>query len=315
MRYKLSEKWSRDTVSVPRRALKYLTEAAEAELCVLLAACDSAQFDETELFSALSERFSETEISAAIAFWRGAGVLVRATGKDAPKKDAPALRAAEPAPEVKVISSRPSYTAIELAEAVEQSADFKSLIDYAEGRLKKNFNGADLNLLYSFVDYLALPVEVVMLAIEACAAENKRSLRYIEKLLLALSDDGIDSYEAAEAYFARRAEYLSFEGQVRAMCGFGTRSLSAGEKKILATWVQEYKLTIDEVRQAYDKTITAIAKPSLSYMNKVIHTMRETAREPDRPDAVGGTAKSYDTEGRFAAAVARTKKKQTKEQS
>ncbi|MBQ2253125.1 MAG: DnaD domain protein, partial [Clostridia bacterium] len=248
--------------------------------------------------------FEENEVREALAFWRGAGLFSKKRG--AKKVAQEQEKKADDG--VKIVSSRPNYTSFDLANAVDHSPDFKSLVDYAEGKLEKLLNRADLAILYSFVDYLALPVDVVMLAIEACVREGKKSLRYIEKLLIALADDGIVTYEDADAYFVRRAEYLSYEGRVRAMCGFGARALTAAEKKLITAWKDEHKYTEEELVAAYEKTIAAINKPSISYMNKVLHTLRST------PAATAeDTHKTYDTESRFEAAVSRKKKKKTEE--
>ena len=299
MRYEISAKWMDESFAVPRVATEFFSEAGECELRVLLFAASRGAFEDSELVSELD--FPENEVREALAFWRGAGLFSKnARSATAPKQEEP---------KVKIVSARPNYTSFDLAAAVDNTPDFKSLIDYAEHRLGKNFNRADLSLLYSFVDYLSLPVDVVMLAIESCAKEGKKSLRYIEKLLIALVDDEICTYEAADAYFARRAEYLSFEGQIRAMCGVSSRALTAAEKKLITAWKDEHRYTEDEVREAYEKTVNAIAKPSISYMNKVLHTLREGGTREDKPN------KTYDTESRFQAAVQRTKQKQAEEEA
>lgn len=305
MRYEISDKLFGDSFAVPRVCEDYLAEAGEVELRVLLFATSRVSFEDGELVAALSD-FEESEVREALAFWRGAGLFSKKRGvKKAAKHEA---EKPTETPEVKIVSSRPNYTSFDLANAVEQQPDFKSLVDYAEGRLEKMLNRADLSLLYSFVDYLALPVDVVMLGIEACVKEGKKSLRYIEKLLIALVDDGITSYEDADAYFVRRAEYLSYEGRVRTMCGFGSRALTAAEKKLITAWKDEYKYTEEELVAAYEKMIAAINKPSISYMNKVLHTLRET---PAATDA--DATKTYDTESRFSRAVSRKKKTKTEE--
>lgn len=310
MRYELSDQGRKDGFFVPRRAAEFFAEAGECELRVLLFVCENPAFEEEELFEALSGLYEPSSLREALAFWRGAGLFKRRGAKAAPKKEVQE----EPKAEVKIVSSRPSYTAQDLAEAVEQTPDFKSLVDYAEARLEKLLNRADLSLLYSFVDYLGLPVDVVMLAMESCIKEGKKSLRYIEKLLVALTDDGIVTYEDADAYFARRAEYLSYEGQIRTMCGFSSRALTAAEKKLITSWKEEKGYTAEELEAAYEKTIAAISKPSLSYMNKVLSTLR-SAPQGDGADREKQGRKTYETSSRFAKAVARTKKKQKTEEN
>lgn len=313
MRYEFDADRMQEVVLLPARALELCPEAGEAELRVLLFLARTGGAEEAEILGHFSGLLDEGSVREALAFWRGAGLFSKGGSKKRPPRTDEEEKRRDEAGErnVRILSERPNYTSFDLASAVENQSDFKSLVDYAEHRLEKVFNRADLSLLYSFVDYLALPVDVVMLAIEACAKENKKSLRYIEKLLVALADQEIVTYEEADAYFARRAEYLSFEGQVRAMCGFGSRALTAAEKKIITAWKDEKGYTKEELTEAYEKTVNAISKPSVSYMNKVLSTLREQGGEGERST---GAAKTYDRASRFRKAVERTKKKRGEEE-
>ena len=304
MQYEISKKWLDESFAVPCACEAFFAEAGECELRVLLFAAARGVFDAEEIVEKLN--LPESDVREALAFWRGAGLFskTRTAEKKTPQKPKEEER-------VKIVSSRPTYSSLDLAAAVENSTEFKSLVDFAEKRLEKLFNRAELSILYSFVNFYEMPVDVVMLCIEACAKEGKKSLRYIEKLIIALADDGITAYEDADAYFARRAEYLSFEGKIRALCGFTSRALTAAEKKIITSWKDEYKYGEAEVQEAYEKTVNAIAKPSLTYMNKVLLTMREQPRD----DGERGIKKTYDTQSRFEAAVKRTKKKRGEEKA
>lgn len=315
MHYEISEQFSRESFAVPARAAAYFSDAGEPELRVLLYCCKHASFEEAEMIADLAAVLTEAQVREGMAFWRGAGLFSKSKKRaaaPAERDEAPALKPNKSAPAA-IPSARPNYTSMELAAAVEKKPAFSALLDYAQRRLEKNFNGSDIGLLYSFVDYLGLPTDVVMLAIEQCATEGKKSLRYTEKLLIAFADDGIDSYEKAEAYFQARRDYLSFEGKVRALCGFGARSLTAAEKSILATWSEEWKVEFSLVDAAYERTIKAIGKPSLGYMNKVLHTLRESGAKTGadaRAVPQDKAMKTYDVNEFFAAAVKRARKKQ-----
>lgn len=315
MRYRLNLR-PRHNLAVPAQVSEFLSEAGEAELKVLLYAAKDPTFSDRELIDGLSDTLDPEQVREAIAFWRGAGIFSKETAKKSPaaKTAEPENAKTDARKTVRVVSERPNYTSAQLALAVEENADFKSLIDYAEHRLQKNFNASDLSLLYSFVDRLGLPVEVVMLAIESCAGEGKKNLRYIEKLLIDLADREIDDLEKADAYFKRREEYLSFEGQIRAMCGFGTRTLTAREQELLTVWREEWKVSDEELKDAYERTIRAINKPSLAYMNRILATLREAKDRVKTASGklAAGEGKTYDLDDFFASAVERTKRNRKK---
>ena len=164
------------------------------------------------------------------------------------------------------------------------------------------------------MDSLRLSPDVIMLAGEYCIAENKASLRYIERTLCDLCDKGITQYAAVEKHFAQIKEYKSFEGKIKTLCGFGARALTKKEAQIVGKWKNAQNVSFELIEAAYEKTIAAIKEPSLAYMEKIIDGWKASgfetpeqvaaADQPGRP-----TDKSFDTDDFFRAAVSKTRGK------
>ena len=145
MQYEISKKWLDESFAVPRACEAFFAEAGECELRVLLFAAARGVFDAEEIVAELN--LPESDVREALAFWRGAGLFskTRTAEKKTPQKPKEEER-------VKIVSSRPTYSSLDLAAAVENSTEFKSLVDFAEKRLEKLFNRAELSILYSFVN-------------------------------------------------------------------------------------------------------------------------------------------------------------------
>ena len=232
MTYRLGKCYPDGMILLPESVLEHITEAGDAELRILLrlaAVLKNGALTEEEILAALEGKESAEEIRLSLAFWRGCGVITTDNRKKAAK---PAKREAKPEPEAKVegevkktidADEAPFYTAKDLADAADREPSFKSLVSFAESRLEKVLNSSELARLWSFLDYLKMPADVVMLVIEDCVARDKRSLRYVTKMLTSFADDGVTDYAKAEAYFAARQEKNRYDGYVRRLFGLGER--------------------------------------------------------------------------------------------
>ena len=323
MTYRLGKCYPDGMILLPESVLEHITEAGDAELRILLrlaAVLKNGAMTEDELLAALQGEEAAEEVRLSLAFWRGCGVIATDNRKKAAK---PAKRVVTPEPEAeekaeeaakKTIDAdeAPFYTAKDLADAAEREPSFKSLVSFAENRLEKVLNTSELARLWSFLDYLKMPADVVMLVIEDCAARDKRSLRYVTKMLTVFADDGITDYAKAEAYFATRQEKNQYDGFVRRLFGLGERKLSTAEDEILNTWRKTYGYGEDMLGAAYEKTVASAKNPSIKYMHKILESWhRDGVRTLED---VGKTArsekaeKSYDLDDFFQKAVSRGRK-------
>ena len=292
-------------IMLPLELEDKLAEMNETELRVLIlvhafaAKNAAAGAEQKPLLDFLKLKgFDEASAKNALAYLRGAGFL-----------DSSKQGAAKKAPLHSV-----HYEAPQLAKAIETSGDFAALRDFFEARLNKLLNTSELAIVYSFMDSLRLTPDVIMLAGEYCIGENKASLRYIEKTLCDLCDKGIADYASAEKHFAGIKEYKSYEGKIKALCGFGTRALTKKEAEIVGKWKNVLNVSYELIELAYEKTIAAIKEPSLSYMNRIIEGWRgaglsspaevAAAEQPGKP-----SDKSFDTDDFFRAAVSKTRGK------
>ncbi len=326
MKYRLSLQDADRVILLPDEVLDKIGDAGEGEIKVLLYAASllrCAPLEEEELVGRLSALLPEEKIATALAFWRGCGILKGDNKKTRGKKASTPLPQKSPFPTEeegdepkKVIDAdeAPFYSAKDLADAAEKMPDFKNLVSFAEGRLEKVMNTSELARLYSFLDYLKMPLDVVMLVIEDCVSREKRSLRYITKMLTSFQDDGIDSYEKAEAYFASRQEKAVYEKYVRRLFGLGERKLTSAEDKILETWRKGFGYGEDMLDAAYEKTVASAKNPSIKYMHKILESWH--AAGVLTPDDIGkatssgeGKApKSYDLDSFFEQAVSKGRK-------
>ncbi len=177
------------------------------------------------------------------------------------------------------LGARPSYTSAEIdaAAAVNDNVDY--LFRQAEQILEKILSPSDFELIYSFVDWLGLPVEVVVMLLQFAARQGKTGKRYLETVAIDWADKGIDNYESAEEYIREIELKLSNEGKVRGILGIYDRALSQTEKKYINLWTYEKSIPVELIAEAYDRTVEATGKLSWAYMNKILLNWQEQGFE------------------------------------
>ncbi len=203
-------------------------------------------------------------------FWVSRGELCRKkTGYGFPEEKVSSKKKVEkPAP--LRIQSRPSYTMAEIDGVATKNKAISGLFYQAETVLQKVLTQSDMEMLYSFVDWLGLPVEVVTMLLSYGAKKGKTGRRYLETVAMDWAERGIDTFEAAEAHVMELEERDSTERKICGMLGIFDRALTATEKKYIKQWAETQGLSLDLIPLAYDRTVSRTGKLSWSYMNKIL---------------------------------------------
>jgi len=335
---KLDFLYGNHVILLPEAVIGCLEKATKKDIKVLLALA-SMPLSRVDLSASVSHAvgslsMTEQEIEASIAFWRGAGVLdvtedgyrcvdtvqtragegamPPAAAATLPKKGPllPESRKARP------VSDRglPVYSSDELANILETRADFSALVDACQQTLGKIFNTAEVGIIAGLIDHLGIDGEYVLLLISHCVRMDKKSLRYVAKTALSLYDEDITDAEALEERLRRIEEMASATGKLRSMFGISSRALTAKEKAMFEKWVCTMKYDDAVLRRAYEVTVDATGKASVSYANTVLERWHaegyRTVEDVDKALAeyrrkkTGGS--SFDADDFFEAALKHT---------
>ena len=203
---------------------------------------------------------TETDVLYAWGYWKGKGYLQETEEKK------------EKQEQQKLISSaRPEYSPAELAVYMQKSESMKKLFQSAQQKLGKMLNHNDMSLLFSFHDWLGLPVDVIELLLSYCTANGHCGMRYIEKVALGWAEEGINPEDKAVEYIELRKT-----GFRTIMKAFGQNRLPvAAEENYMKTWLQEYKLPMDVVKMACERTVMQTGKASFAYAEKILKSWKD----------------------------------------
>lgn len=286
----MSEKFN-----IPPSAIPLLKSASRQELEALIYI--SVKSDYTVAAAAEELGMTEPEFAGAIAFWRGASLAMPAGEK---KKTARTERDEH-------------YDAETVSKAIEDNTEFREMCGALSRQFGKVFNRYDYDSLLYLYDFCGASAEYLCTVAAHCISCGKRSLRYFVRTAEGLYTDGVDSYSKLEQYLARKERAADRVFELKRMCGFGDRDFTAAEGRYVSDWFEEKNLSIDLVRAAYDRTVSAIGEPKLQYMNKILCDWHSkgwlTPADVDSDKKSNDGKKkngSFDEDEFFAAAVSRT---------
>ncbi|MBO5379417.1 MAG: DnaD domain protein [Clostridia bacterium] len=305
---KITVKYSGGIINLPDTVALHLNEAGEAEMKVIIGIfAFSSHFNDFEMaLPLLAERLDLTlnEVSGALKFWQGAGVL---SIEGAVEPTASAVSAASAK-----TNEAPSYTGEQILRMVDKNPDFKMLADCAMGVLGKDFTPTDFNSLLEIKEFYGFSDEYILMLLQHCCESDRASWAYIRKTSKILYDEGVDTYEKLEAHLAARKNKRSFEYKIRKLFGVGYREFTKRERTYFDKWV-ELKHSFDLVKRAYEISIDNGKGTSWSYIGKILenwHTQGiKTVEDAEKSLASyksKTTMSSFDTDEFFEAALKRS---------
>ena len=305
----LSLRYGSRVAAIPADGMEeYLKSASRVDLAVLLSAAINPGLSLAERSEALG--IPQEEVSASIQYWEKKNVL-------SVKLDAGETLPSRPLvpekPKKLQSADLPSYSTEETARILENSADISFLLDACQQILGKMFSTAEINILIVMADFLGLNGDYIMLLCQHCADNGKRTMRYVEKMALALVDQGVTHYKDLEVYFRDADSLKSTEGKVRSLFGLGSRSFTKKEKDFMKNWTS-WGYGPEIIEKAFEATVNGTGgKASIPYANSILQRWHEEGLDTLEAILAGGsrsqtqTADStFDTDDFFAAALRRS---------
>lgn len=166
-----------------------------------------------------------------------------------------------------IIKTAPSYSPKELELYKSSYEEINTLFASAEKILGRLLNAKELSTLYSFYDWLRLPVDLIIYMLEYCGKSGHKHMNYIESVAIDWAENKIDSIEKAEDYIdAFNKDYR----QILKALGLSGRNPAPIETEYMERWLKEYAMPLNIILEACGKTVLATGKGQFEYAEKII---------------------------------------------
>jgi len=148
-------------------------------------------------------------------------------------------------------------------------------IDAASQLLGKILTPNEVSSLLSFEDFLGLPFEVSLMAIEYTKSCGKKGFRDIEKTACKWHEIDINTIEKAEEFISKEIQKRNIENRFLKVIGQNSRALTEKEKTKIAQWTGEYNYSEKIIKEAYNRTVDSHGNYNMNYMAKILDTWHE----------------------------------------
>ena len=234
-------------------------EASKDELKILIALKSTE--GETVSLETLAQKLgvSVARIKATIALFEESGVLTK--GAD------DFLAEVEYEFEVK---KKTCDTPLESAKSIRDN-NLYELFNEIENIFGKTLETREIERIESLYTKKGLSVEYILML--AAHQNDTRMTPTIESLVreaTRLQANDIDNLESLEIYLKEKADEIAGEAEMRQILGIRGRAFSKSERAFFKKWMHDYCYGTTIIGEAYDITVGATGKLSLSYMDKIL---------------------------------------------
>lgn len=260
---------------------KYLKIATHTQLKVLLYFMRNISdgIDSQKISDALRLDINETE--DALLFWQQCGILTGATPKEELKT-------------VVVKSTLPSRT-----DVIKRGLEDKQLMFLLrEAQLKfgRNLKQNESQLLVSLYDDHGMDPSVILLLLGYAVREGKCNLTFVKKTATHWLESGVETVMDAENLIAESAKQNLAWSVVQSAFGIERRNPSTKEAELSNLWVNEWKISTELLKAAYDACVDAKTKLSMPYVSKIIESWHKD--DITNPEQISAKKKNVKPQGK-----------------
>lgn len=183
-----------------------------------------------------------------------------------------------------------------VAQRINSDPEIACLMQEAEVIFGRPISSGDSATLLLLHDHDGLPTDVIIMLLQYAVGE-KKGMRYIEKMAIDWANEGIDSIEAAEDKIRRITQSDKAWNTVKDI--FGLKPMGSPTKNQIECanrWLNEWKLPIEVIREAYERCLDTKGEYKLSYIDGIIkrwYASGITTLEKVRQDTKPTGKKSY----------------------
>ena len=283
LQYTWEHPYAFDTAAIPKAAAEQLKLASAPQLKVLiwLACAGQGCFDAAACAAVCG--VSPAACEEALSYWSQRGLVKLSGAPERPAVPAPAVTPAPtptPEPEQTVApvlggasgaATYPSRTQV-IQKKTEDPA-FSMLLETAAAKLGKILSPADMSVFLYLYRELSLPPEVILMVIGYAVQSGKGKMAYIEKTAIAWAQDGINTFEAADAHLRELEQNNEAWDKLCEWQSLEIARPTVAQKKTARRWIFEWKIPREVVETVVAYTIEKTGKFQMAYADRVMERL------------------------------------------
>ena len=275
-----------DMAAVPKAAAQQLRLASAPQVKVLLwlACAGQGQFDTAACAAACGIPTAVCE--EAFAYWIQSGIIEAQASQipaaapiAAPSAESSAPTVTEPAVATmpasvpttlggaRTAAVYPSRT--QVLQKKEEDSAFSALLETAAVKLGKILSPSDMSVFLYLYAELSLPPEVILMIIGYAVQNGKGKMAYIEKTAIGWAEDGIVTFEAADAHLQKLEQCAQAWDKLSRWYELGAVKPTVAQKEIARRWIFEWRLPREVLDVIVRITTEKTGKFQMAYADRL----------------------------------------------
>ena len=157
----------------------------------------------------------------------------------------------------------------EISEALETKEDFRRLIDDVQIRFHSIFNPTDIGIIYNLYEINKVDVHLLLKLADICVLEEKDNVRYLEKIAIGLSSNGILTVEDYEKNYNEILKIKELEEKILRIFKMQDRKFTPQEKSFIRRWALEFDFSDDIIEEGYNICMERLFELNFRYINGI----------------------------------------------
>lgn len=170
------------------------------------------------------------------------------------------------------------YTKSDINNYMKNNDAIRHMFLISSQLLNRELSDTDRKIIFSFYDYLKMPVEVIFTLLEYCVSIGKTNMRYIEKVAYSWDSAEINTLSKASNFVKEQTETAKTSKKYKEMFKITGRDFTDTEEAMLKTWIYDLKLSDDIIKAAYETTVANTGKVVFKYMDAVLRNTSNTKK-------------------------------------
>ena len=223
-----------------------------------------------------------SEVEDALLFWSQCNLLIG----EAPKVEEPI--------KTPVITTEMPTRADVIRRGME---DERVALLMREAQLKfgRGLKQNESSLLVALYDDEGMDVSLILMLLQYATSNGKCNISFIKSTAVKWIKAGVQTVADAERLIAKEAEDMLCWSIVERVFGIERRKPSTKELELSALWVNQWKVSEEMLKAAYDECVNQKTKLNMPYIAKIIENWNkkgykspEDIKNDTKPKATGG---------------------------
>ncbi len=219
-----------------------------------------------------------SDVDLSIRYWQSQGILkiLQVTERPLGYKIQFLLKASQQEPVKAPVQTTITDSKQSFVQKINQNKELQTMLLLAQNILGKPLNPAETKTLFSFHEWLGLPIDVILMLLEYCASQGHTNINYIEKMAISWHELGLNDVCAAENYVNELSKQEAYDKKVKEILNIDIqKNFNLTERKHVSLWKDVYHSTFDLIQLAYEYCLGQIGKMSIPYISAILKSWHE----------------------------------------